>query len=39
MSQESFFERYIEILVDGFKKINKIGFKKLPAPKSLFETF
>ena len=36
MSQENYFERYVEILVDGFKKVNKIGFKKLPALRILF---
>ena len=31
MSQDSYFEHYLEIINDSIKKIRKIGFKKLPA--------
>lgn len=31
MSEDSYFERYLEIINDSIKKIRKIGFKKLPA--------
>ena len=38
MSQEAYFEQYVDILGDGIKKIRKIGFKKLNLINDLLNT-
>lgn len=38
MSQESYFEHYLDIIGEGIKKIRKIGFKKINLINDLINT-
>ena len=38
MSQEAYFEQYIEVIGDGIKKIRKIGFKRINLINDLLNT-